>query len=209
MIQNRFKKPIILFITLVLIFTVGYFVVQYIQARRSIQVNFTHVKNVSLFEFRTLKPKGEIQKSGDTVSLRKDTRYEIKYTGIDGYASGEVIIDNNNDTVMINPYYSQEKLDTLLTSSVITSVQNKLINTYTDTLGEYTIEKGKLYHYGEWYSTSFIYKGEYSETSDTLHVIVKKTPQGWEVVADPNITFDKFTYPNIPLDVLQDINSRS
>ena len=205
---NNFRRIIIAFIILIVV-SVGLFATfQYIQSRKTIEVVFSNTSEVNVVEFRTLKPVKTITKSGERITISKDVRYKITYKGTDGYASGELAIDNRKDTVTIKPYYSAKKLDTLLTDIDVISLHGKIQDTYLpNTLTSYTIQRGQLYHFGDWYSTSLVYNDGYNEVSDTLHIIAKKTVQGWEIVADPNITFNRFNNPTIPVDILQSVNN--
>lgn len=205
---NNFRRIILSFIILI-VASVGLFVtLQYIQSRKTIEVIFSNTSEVNVVEFRTLKPVKTITTSGEKITVSKDVRYKITYKGATGYASGEMDIDNRKDTVTIKPYYSVEKLDSLLTDLDVISLHSKIRDSYlAAALSSYTIQRGRLYNFGEWYSTSLVYNQGYNETSDTLHIIAKKTTKGWEIVAGPNITFNKIYTPTVPIDILQSINS--
>lgn len=213
MAPNRFNiSPlrIVLFVGIIIACIVAFFTLQHLQSRRTIEIKFENVSEVKLVEFRTLKLVEVVKNSGDIVTIDKSVRYKLTYTGSDGFTSGDVAVDANKDTFTIKPYYSVEKLDSLLTDGDITSIHNEIKNKYiASTLDQYTIDRGQLYHYGYWYSTALIYKQGYSNISDTLYVIAKKTARGWEIVADPDITFDRFNNPSIPVDILQAINAQS
>lgn len=210
MLQNSFRKIILPFIIFI-VFVVGALItVQYIQSHKTIEIKFSNISNVSLVESRTLKPFTTVAKSGEKITVSKDVKYKITYKGDEGYAGGEIDIDNRKDSIEIKPYYSIEKLESLLTDADVNSIRNKIKDTYLpNTLNSYSIERGRLYHFGDWYSTSLTYNQDYNDVSDTLHIIAKKTVQGWEIVADPNITFNRFNNPTIPVDILQAVNSQS
>jgi hypothetical protein len=200
------RRLVIFIVGLIFISTITFLTIQYLQSIKTVEVIFKNVSSVKLVEFRTLKEVGTIENSGDSINIRKDTLYKLIYQGKGEYSDGEILIGNKSK-ITIQPYYSTQKLDELLTDSVIEAIHEKINQEYTDILDEYSIQKGKLYHYGDWYSTTLTYKQDYNEVSDTLTVIVKKTPQGWNIAADPNITFDKLNNPTIPVDILDEINN--
>ncbi|HEY1085874.1 MAG TPA: hypothetical protein VGE34_04075 [Candidatus Saccharimonadales bacterium] len=204
--NNPIRFAIVTFV-IILILIAGFFTVQYIQSRKEIVIEFSNTSEVTLLEYRTLKQVGTVKNSGDKIQISKDVRYKLKYTGKDGYESGEVVVDNQKDKLSISPPYSKKKLASLLTDSVVESAHTTITNKYPHISSQYTIEKGELYHSGEWYSTSLVYKGGYNNISDTLHVILKKTDQGWEVSASPNVSFNKIDSPNIPVDILKEVNN--
>jgi hypothetical protein len=205
---NNLRRIVVSLVVLIVV-SVGLFVTfQYIQSRKTIEIIFSNIPELKIVEFRTLKPIKTITKSGEKITISKDVRYKIIYKGTEGYASGEMDIDNHKDTVTIKPYYSVEKLDSLLTDINVISLHSKIRDSYLPAaLSSYTIQRGRLYNFGEWYSTSLIYNQGYNEISDTLHIIAKKTAGGWEIVAGPNITFNKIYTPTVPIDILQSVNN--
>ena len=210
MLQNNPRRIITALIILIVVSISAVITIQYIQSRKTIEIKFSNVTDVNVVEYRTLKPVKTILKSGEKITIQKDVRYKVTYKGSDGYSGGEINIDNRKDSIVIKPYYSVEKLESLLTGNDVNSIRSKIQDNFLPTtLNSYTIGRGQLYHFGDWYSTSLVYNQEYNEVSDTLHIIAKKTVQGWEIVADPNITFDRFNNPSVPVDILQTINTQS
>jgi hypothetical protein len=205
---NNLRRIVVSFVVLIIV-SVGLFITfRYIQSHKTIDIVFSNASEVKVVEFRTLKPVKTIPKSGEKITISKDVRYKITYKGNDGYASGEIDVDNRKDTVTIKPYYSVEKLDSLLTDIDVITIHSKIRDSYIPTtLSSYTIQRGRLYNFGEWYGTSLVYNQGYNEVSDTLHIIAKKTAQGWEIFADPNITFNRFDSPTIPIDILQSVSN--
>ena len=209
MLQNNPRRIITALIILIVVSISAVITIQYIQSRKTIEIKFSNVTDVNVVEYRTLKPVKTILKSGEKITIQKDVRYKVTYKGNDGYSGGEINIDNRKDNIVIKPYYSVEKLESLLTGNDVNSIRSKIQDNFLPTtLNSYTVKRGQLYHFGDWYSTSLVYNQEYNEVSDTLHIIAKKTVQGWEIVADPSITFDRFNNPSVPIDILQSINTK-
>ena len=207
--SNKLKKLFLSLLIFTIIAVILFFTLGYFQSRKTIRITFENITKIELVEFRTLKPISVIKNSGDNVTINKNTRYKLVYKAKDGYESGNIAVDNEQNTIDIKPYYSIEKLDSLLTDADVATIHSLIKNSYDkSTLDQYNIEKGRLYHYGYWYSTSLVYKQNYNDVSDTLHIIAKKSAQGWEIVADPSITFDRLNNPSVPIDILQSINAK-
>lgn len=149
-----------------------------------------------------------VEKSGQKNKLYLDHTYVISYQPEDGY-NQEDIRFSPKDRVSINidPYYSQDKLNTILEGE-FEGIKATLNQKYSQ-LYLYEVQKGKLYHKGEWYGTTLQYIGDDYDNSDTLRVVLKKNSSGgWDVVTNPpSITLDKYTHKTIPIDILTDVNN--
>lgn len=201
------KKIVLLSIIGIALLVAGIVTFQYFQSSRYVTVNFTNVKEVTLVKYRTLEKVSTIEKSGDTIRIDKSVRYKLSYIGNDGYATGSVEIESGKTKVDIKPYYSDEKLSTMLDATTLNDIRSVITTAYPKAIKNYTIEKGKLHHFGEWYTTSLVYKKGYSFDSDTLRVVLQKVSGEWRIVATPNITLDRFTNPTVPVDILREINN--
>lgn len=180
---------------------------QHFQTGKYIAVRFSNTQKVTLVDFKTSRQIGPVELSGDKIYIQKDRRYQIEYIGSDGYKSGNIDIDNSKNEVVVKPYYSDKKLDSMLDTAKIKSIHSAIKKYYPNVEKNYTIQKGKLHHYGEWYTATLVYKKAYSFDSDILRIILKETPTGWEVAGTPNITLDRFTNPTIPVDILRQVNN--
>lgn len=149
-----------------------------------------------------------IKKSGNSVRLHKDVSYIVSYRGNEGFESGHKDIDlsSKNSSVTINPYYSDKRLAALLEEE-LNDIHAALAKKYPR-VNLYEIQKGKLYHFGDWYGTTLRYIGNDLLNSDSLRVVLHKNNGVWRVSSNPpNVSLDKFTYPNIPHDVLSSVNN--
>jgi hypothetical protein len=177
-------------------------------------ITFKNVGDVNIYDISESQDRvdkilvGNIEKSGEVIRLGRDRLYLITYKGGQGYESGEIPFDMSKGDRKINiiPYYSNDKLESLLSSE-----QQGILQALTDkypSIGLYTIQPGRLYHYGEWYGTRLTYRGEDLFNSDELRIVLRKEDGAWKVVTDPpNITLSKFLYPSIPVDILRDVNN--
>lgn len=75
---------------------------------------------------------------------------------------------------------------------------------YPAQFDSFTPTGGKLYKEGQWYAVKLVPKAG----GDTYRVVLKKESSGWVVVTDPPaLILSKPVYPNVPRDVLSDINN--
>lgn len=200
------KKYIILLLVVAALFIGGYIFIYNLLSSTTLTVS---TKNTASFVV-TLSD-AQIASSSEkltTIRIPKYSEVTLKFVGVEGYeaSSKEVTIGDSPESIAIDPAYSEERLASLVAdeqpkiSSVISSSQSKIDSLYT--INDYT-----LYHFGEWASAKLIWKGEYSQNSDTLKVILHKEPGGeWEIAADPSIVFYHKNNPEIPIDILRKVN---
>jgi hypothetical protein len=200
---------IILIAVLILASVVGFMTFRHFQSGKYIAVKFSNLEEVSLIEFKTSRQVRLIEHTGDSVYINKDWRYQLKYTGSDGYASGYIDVDNSKDEVVIKPHYSDKKLESMLDTEKVALIHLVIKKSYPDVDKNYVVQKGQLHHYGEWYTTSFVYKKGYNFNSDTLYVVLKEVNGRWQTATIPSITLDRFTNPTIPVDILRQVNNSS
>lgn len=71
----------------------------------------------------------------------------------------------------------------------------------------YTIERAKLYHRGEWYGAILQYKGTEPTKRDTLRIVMQKKKGEWIVRTNPpQLLVNKIDIPEAPQSMLNDIN---
>lgn len=205
------KRNIFLVILLVLVLLIPYGIFSYFSSTQSVQIEY---KNTSTVEIKQLQKTGEdkiikdIKSSGQSVRLKKNQDYFVSYKGSSGFADGKVEFKVTPDKtkVSINPYYSESKLKDLLANEQ-SQIQQALKEKYPGTIGQYQIQAGKLYRWGEWYGTTLKYTGPDQLNADTLRVVLKKENNTWKIATDPpDITLSKNVYPSVPEDILRDIN---
>lgn len=180
---------------------------------QNVTINYKNSNNIQIYTAGGEDPTpyketvSDIKSSGQKVRLKKDSVYILRYDGDDGYTGGDITITTpiKEPSVDINPYFSDDKLASLVNDE--SSKINDTIKSKYNKIGLYNIEKGKLYHFGEWYSTKLTYKGKDAFNSDSLRIVLKKTGSSWEVKTDPpNIFLSKQYYKNVPEDILIDAN---
>ena len=204
----RYRGLIFIIILFVVIGLVVEATVSYFNSFGHLTVRYTNVQSVDIHA--SSDPSSTVASvtySGQTIKLRQGS-YVLSYTGKTDYANGSIAVDlsQKQQTVTINPPYSDQKLSSLL-STESPAIQMVLTQKYPH-ISLYKIQLGKLYHTGDWYGTTLVYTGSDIFNSDTLRVVLHKQNGTWVVATDPpNITLSKLLFPNVPEDVLVDVNN--
>lgn len=188
-----------------------FLVFNYFNSTQNTIVYFKNVHDITIYDITNNNNDlvSKIKKSGQTLRLNKSSSYNVGYVGNDGFESGNIGLDvssGGEKTIDINPYYSKKNLGSILDKNIET-IQGVLKNKYKN-IYLYTLERGRLYHWGEWYATTLKYVGNDIDNSDTLRVVLHKEDNTWKVKTDPpSISLSKYIYPNIPHDILSDVNN--
>jgi len=210
---NR-KKILAVFSVFILVIA-GVVVFNYLSSYKKVVIKGENIKSISIYSGKKLdsgnddKPMIENAQLDHPYKLKQGD-YVVFYEGVDGYDSRYVDfkLSESKQVVELKPSLTDEKLEELLKQerpSVVKSLDEKYKK-----INQYTIQIGKLYKNGEWYGTTLINKSKYSPNRDTLRVVLHKEDGKWTVATDPPyIYLSKFSYPNVPEDVLSDVNSLS
>lgn len=101
---------------------------------------------------------------------------------------------------------SKEKLETMLAKEQ-SAIDQVLSTTYPQLSELYTVTDGKLYHDGSWYGATLLYKGSDELSRDTLRLLMQKKDNTWKIRTDPPaIILHAADYPDMPKDIIQDLN---
>lgn len=175
--------------------------VSYFTSTRSVAITTKNVVSFSVSEQQG-KPGKKITKPSASVRIKKGKTYIVSYTGTSGFATSTSIITPETTSVSIDPDYSAEKLGKMLDAEI--GAINTAITasgTAIDTL--YTIQRGTLSHFGEWYFTTLKYNGSTDDqSSDTLVVGLQKKQGTWTAVLTPDIIFTTAAYPDVSRDFI-------
>lgn len=214
--MNRLnKKRVILLLLPIVVLIFIFLLFNYLTSTQKIYIN---LENVSQAEIITITPDDDhdnddikakkINKS-QTLRLKKQNSYLVHYTGLKGFASGEVvlIIKPGVNNFNINPYFSDSKLGSILQTELLT-IRSTVLNKFPNIERLYKYTDEKLYHYGEWYSARLKYIGDDNFNSDSLLLLLNKQDGVWKIVSSPpQIILGTVDYPNIPGDILTNINN--
>jgi len=212
--RPRINKKLVASFIAVLVLIVGIVMLGNYLNSQPVQVDFENVTKVDVYDAQpdqdNPSPVATITSSGSSVRLQKDTRHFFAYEGAEGYASGTTEFTptgQENATVTISPYFSDAKLDALLDDE-LDAIRQTLRTKYGSPVNDYELQRGKLYKFGEWYGTTLKYVGDDIFNSDTLRVVLGKDDAGtWSVATDPpSISLSKFLFPDVPVEILRDVN---
>ncbi len=188
------------------------FVAVYFASLRQLTVTYQNIHDVSIYKSsaldagKGLKPAATITRSGEVIKLPKGT-YTVHYTGDEGYLTRfQEFKLSKNQEVRIDPDYSEARLASLLKEEQ-GSIHQAVLTEYPNT-ALYAFKGDKLYKKGDWFGAALIYQGTDIFNFDTVRVIAHKENGVWKVsTSPPTIVIDKYTYPDIPVEVLRDVNS--
>lgn len=199
-----------------LIIGVLIYFVNYFSSLQKVTITFKNIPKVSIYHYsdiqdgsssQTPKPIKTTKTSGKTFELRKG-KYIIQYEGTEGY-EGRFVSFNLGDTpkkISLSPDFTKEKLEKILTNE-LPSINTTIAAEYPR-VTLYEIQRGNLLKNGEWYVSSLKYIGSDQYNDDTLKIVLKKSNNSWEVASHPpNISLNKYSNPNIPIEILVAANS--
>ena len=141
-----------------------------------------------------------------TYSLAKG-QYVYAATGIEGYKEevGEITMTSNQE-LSVSLEISEQKLAERLPSES-PAVEAAIRARYPTQMNVYRLENGKLHNNGEWFSGKLIPTTEQDIRSE-LRIVLQKNNGQWSIVSEPpDIILSSQKYPQIPKELLIDINN--
>lgn len=206
MYQNR-RKLISRIIFFALLLGAIWLVINYFTSSKTVSIRATNITSLSLREEGSDKVIKELPGTATSVRVKKTKTYVLAFTAANEYASGATIIAPETKTVTINPDFSEAKLQQILDAE-ISSINNIITTSGTNISTLYTIDRGQLSHFGEWYFTTLTYKGPPDvEPSDTLVVGVLKKDGAWVAELLPNIIFTTADNPKVSREFIDAANA--
>lgn len=207
------RKKLIAIIILILFTGTGLSaVINYFKSSEEIKISYKNSREVKIYDTSNSidgdkKLVKEVVASDEKIRLKKGFSYSIEYRGAEKYESGKIsfAVPSEDKHISIDPPYSQARLNQQLNSDLETLHQT--IKNSFENMHLYEIQRGKLYHTGEWYGATLEYIGQDAFSADTLRIVMKKENGIWKVKSElPYIYLSKFAHPDVPKDVLSDIN---
>jgi hypothetical protein len=205
--MSRFK--IISISIVVIVFTVGLFIWQYIASFHSVDFTITSGLSAKIYKvvdkvnqepaISTVSSSSAIQlQNGDFCAVPASTRYDntpVCFT-----------VSNKNIAITVQPSYSTNYLTQLLPSQ-LSAINIVINNKYSAVINGFTLQTGQLFNHGEWYGTTLTQKVEnQGDQGDVYRVLLKNINNTWTTVAYPQIVLSKYSYPNVPYEILDAIN---
>lgn len=203
------KKPIILASIVILAVIAGIITLSVVLRFHKITVSDPHNVSVSLYNsadkdkktFATITSNTTLSlKDGNYCSVPSSTTYDT--------APACFTVQGKAMSVTINPSYSEARLAALLPSEM-TATKSVITTAYAAIISQYTLGAGKLYGQGQWYGTTLAQNVSPSDRPDIYRVLLQKSSGTWKIVAYPQISLSKYDYPQIPVDILRDLNKQT
>ena len=118
-----------------------------------------------------------------------------------------ITVSNDSTHFTIDPFsFTKEKLQSLYKSEQ-SKIMNMLTRQYPKIKTDYTIKNDKLYAYGQYFGATLVYNNQKSQNRDTLHVLLVKQGDSWQVATKPPTPIiSSLDFPNVPKSVLSEIN---
>lgn len=143
--------------------------------------------------------------SSSSVSIR-DGEYYYQTSGDRYESESEALIVTSDTSIIIDPAYSSEYLSSLLKPQE-GSIHKLIRAAYPGVIGRFNIHDGKLFERGDWYGTILTEKvDDERQITDPYRVILKKNGETWEMLGSPEIVVNTSNQPEVPLDILRQVN---
>jgi len=147
--------------------------------------------------------------SSGKLSLRTGDYYLVASGTHINTAQQAFKVGGNGAYVSVDPGYSSEYLDQLLTTQ-LPVIKKVLLTAYPQAVTGFSVNTGTLYIYGDWYATTLVQAPPGpGATGDVYRVVLHKEHDAWKVVTTPAIVLSSQDYPTIPRAILQSINAQS
>lgn len=112
-------------------------------------------------------------------------------------------IDPGASVVTIDQNYSSKKLTSLLPET-LPQVESALFSVYPPSSTSYSVSKAALYQKGGWCGLLI---SSNRPDKDTVRLVYHRSNGIWSLVAGPNITLGKPSYPGVPGAVLEGVDN--
>ncbi len=116
-----------------------------------------------------------------------------------------VVVNGKKESIKLDPNYSNQHLEELLEPE-IQPIHDLIKQTYSPLINNYQIDRGKLLGKGDYYATTIIELSAYYTRKDTYRIILKKIDNGWQTLGKPEIVVNKYNYPDVPRNILSEVN---
>jgi len=207
-----FNKYAVIIAIITIVFIIG--IIVFKNSNKVVPVNFILPEDTTLTIYRpTSSQQGEAPKKELLMTIDKSGYYTFNKGFIYLYtATGKDIyepIDGNfvaqkDSTVDIKFNYSTKYLSDKLKEEG-TLINNAIISKYPDQMQYYSLKYGKLYKDGSWFAGKLI-PSINPDKLDVLQVVLHKENEEWKVVTVPDISLSKDVNPDVPGEILEELN---
>jgi hypothetical protein len=151
-------------------------------------------------------------KSSTETKLKKDD-YVVVFEG-EGYTKKiqRISINKENKTIDVDASYTEDKLNQILDQEFET-LKTTILDYLPLAKDSSQISRGKMYNKGDWYGTTITIKQTAEEQrnnyTDIYRVVINKRSGNWVVInKSPELIISSPNYPQVPRDILVDINKQ-
>lgn len=202
--NKKYIKYIIIIIVIILLILSGIFILNYFLSLRDVSINFQQ-QDITINIYNSSEKLQKTISNNQTIKLSKGGYYYIPDCNNCSNNKINFTVDNNM-SLTINPDYSENYLSQLL-SQEKNIIENLLQQKYPDIINNYEKVDDKLYQKGEWYSAKLIQKiGDQLDYTPVYRLIFHKNNNNWEMVVTPRMIIAKKDFPNIPINIIDDVN---
>ncbi len=202
------KKYIILSVAIVTTLITSVVVIQYLNSFKDISFVIKQ-SGIELDIYKKSDSKTIVKKltSDSKISLQKgDYYYIVKSPMFDSTQYQFSVTDSNND-ITVDPNYSAAYLASVLLDEK-PAIDNLIKTTYPTDINNYSFITEQLFQKGEWYgavlrNNIYIQGG----LSDPYRIILHKVNNTWTIVHYPEIVVTTSNNPNVPVDILNQVNN--
>ena len=211
------RKLVALSVLIITFIAAGLGGLNYINSFQKVKVELSDGVAVKIYKAATDSADGSSYdaKQEPAASLSESKTIKLKkgvYVVVPSAKNNDYILTNlqlgvsdSPAAISVDPEYSSTKLASLLTDS--SSMINKVLSDrYPERPNIYNIGSQKMYKKGDWVGVRLnpINAGQL----DTRYIILHKSMNSWQVYTkEPEIIVSAAVYPDIPKDVLVDVNN--
>lgn len=205
--MNKNTRNALIFSIIVIVGLVIFGIIYYISSHRTVTFDIIPedagtitIYNQNNQQAGTLQQDGSLRLQPGTYTF---TSSEERYAG-----SVTEFVVNDDTTIRVDPAYSEAYRNELLRAEN-TAILDTITSTYAAVINGFTINTGTIYHKGDWYATTLTQRDlPGGQQGDIYRVVLQKVEGTWQIAATPAIVISTRDYPNIPYDILKDINAR-
>ncbi len=207
--MNQKKIIILSGVVLIALITAG-FIVQYILSHHTVTFNFKRDNlKISIrqqLDNNKYSNTGSLSQSGSLSLVNGDYIIDIESTNPQKPISKEIVkfsVHNTNATIDINPRLSDAYLNNILENN--RKVIHEIIKSKYSLAG-YELSKERVIGDGDWYAAIFTQGSVNRENGDEYFIVAKRSGDTWSIVTAPRLVVTSHEYPDIPQDILDQVN---
>ena len=203
--MNKNTRNTIIFSLVLLGAVIVAIVLFYIASFRTVTFNFVPDDLESITIYQDDQQVGFLDESG---SLRlQPSDYTYKPNG-DRYSEATAFTVEGDITITVDPSYSDAYRREILQAENPRIVE-VIRSSFPGIINGFTINTGTIYQKGDWYATTLTqHPLPGGQQGDIYRIVLHKVDNTWQIATGPEIVLGAPVYPDVPYDILKDINSR-